>query len=189
MKNKFHPYLYDYVKQKVDFPEFLEVNIGCKLQWLERNVYARCACPMPHHKDIAPSFHIKLFENTNSWIFNCFGCNSKGSIIDFFVEYYGLDSSAEAVIYICNKFNLKVTDDFDVSSLKDVKKKVDLQKKMEYIHIVTSNQCRMLLKKDYNRYSKWVAEAYIKMNKALQDEDTYVIESIGFKASNRMQEK
>jgi len=189
MKKQFSPQLYDLVKQKVDLPEFLEADIGCKLQWLEKNVSARCSCPMPHHRDIAPSFHIKFFEDTGAWIFHCFGCNSKGSIIDFFVEYYGLDSSAEAIVYICNKFNIKESGDLDVSSLRDVKKKANLQKKMEYIHIVTSNQCRMLLRKNYNKYYKWVAGAYREMNRALDNDEINTIESIGFQASKRMQEK
>ena len=60
------------------------------------------------------------------------------------------------------------------------------EKKMEYIHIVTSNQCRMLLRKDYDKHSKWVASAYRRMNEALDNNDMDVIERIGFDASAKM---
>jgi DNA primase len=182
-------HLYDYVKQKVDLSEFLENDIGCRLQWLEKGVSARCSCPMPHHRDTAPSFYIRLFDDSHVWIYNCFGCGAKGSIIDFFVEYYGLDGFSEAVVYICNKFNIKMDEEFDTTSLNEVKKKANLDKKMEYIHIVSSNQCRMLLRKNYDRYYKWVASAYRAMNKALDKSDIKTVEAIGFQASSKIQEK
>ena len=183
------PHLYDFVKQKVDFSEFLETEMGCKLQWTQRGRSAKCVCPMPHHRERAASFCLNFLDDSHVWVFYCFGCGSKGTIIDFFMDYYQLNSSAEALVYICNRFKLKPTDDFDVTGLRDLKKKAHLDKKMEYIHIVTSNQCRMLLRKDYGKYREWVALAYREMNKALDKEDLSIIEKIGFMASNKMGEK
>jgi hypothetical protein len=105
------------------------------------------------------------------------------------MEYYGLNSPAEAVMFICKKFGFKNTDDMITEGLKDVKKKVNLQKKAECTHIIASSQCRTLLRKNYDKYSKWVAEAYQKMNKALDSDDIETIESVGFEASNKMGEK
>lgn len=117
---------------------------------------------------------------------NCLGCGVKGTIIDFFMEYYGISSSAEAVLSICEKFGFKQSDISVTDSLKDVKKRVNLQRKINSAHVVSARQCFTLLKKDYIKYNKWVAEAYKIMNKALDSEDLSTIESIGFEASNKM---
>jgi len=142
---------------------------------------------MPGHSEKKPSFRIKKTDD-NVWIYNCFGCSAKGTIIDFCMEYYGMDSSADAVIYLRNKFGLKGDGGLVTDSLKDVKKKINLQKKMECTNIVSSRQCHALLRKDFDKHSKWVADAYHKMNEALDKEDIDTLESIGFEASNKMQE-
>ena len=148
---KINKYLYDYVKKKVDLAEFLESEISCDLNWYESNVAAGTFCPMPDHKDTAPSFRIKYMEDSGVWIYHCLGCGAKGTIIDFCMKYYGLNSAAESVLFICDKFGFKEDQELVISSLTDVQKKVDSQKKMEYVHIVTCNQCRMLLRKNYEK--------------------------------------
>jgi len=191
-RNKFDkhllPYLYDYVKKKVDLAEFLETQINCNLRWYEQGVSAGTICPLPHHKDIAPSFRIKYIEEDGLWIFNCFGCGAKGTIIDFCMEYYGLNSSAESVLFICDKFGFKGNVSLITDSLKDVKKKINLQRKIECAHIISANQCRTLLRKDYDKYKKWVADAYKKMNFALDNKEIDVVEEIGFEASGKIGE-
>ena len=59
---------------------------------------------------------------------------------------------------------------------------------MECANIVTSNQCRELLRKNYDKYNIWVANAYKQLNAALDNEDIETIESIGFEASDKMGE-
>jgi len=179
-------HLYDFVKKKVDLAEFLETEASCNLKWYQQNISAGTICPMPHHKDSKPSFRIKFMEEDEVWIYHCLGCGSKGTIIDFVMEYYGLNNAAEAVLFICDKYDFKDDADLVTSCLKDIKKKIDFHKKMEYTHIVTCNQCRMLLRKDYEKHSKWVGATYRKMNDALAKENTSIIEEIGFEASQRM---
>jgi DNA primase len=186
---RFSPYLYDFVKKKVDLSEFLSTEIGCNLRWYEPKVAAGTACPMPNHKDSNPSFRIKYIEESGIWIFHCLGCGSKGTIVDFCMEYYSLDSSAEAVLFICDKFGFKKTDLVVTDSIKDVTKRVNLQKKIGCAHVVAARQCFTLLKKDYIKYNKWVAEAYQEMNKALDEEDLGVVDRIAFEASGKIQEK
>jgi len=179
-------YLYDFIKKKVDLAEFLETEAGCTLKWFEPDVAAGTVCPMPHHKDTKPSFRIKKMEEDGVWIFHCLGCSSKGTIIDFSMEYYGLSSASEAVWFICRKFGFKKDVELVAESLKDVKKKINSQRKLECAHIVSANQCRTLLRRDYEANSKWVASAYVSMNKALDAEDISAIEEIGFEASSKM---
>ena len=119
-------YLYEYVKKKVDLSEFLE-SIGCQLQWLQPGVTARTTCPI--HKETKPSFNIKYLEEEEIWIFNCLGCGTKGTIIDFFIDYYGLNSASEAIWKICKRFGFKKDLSFITDSLKDVKRKINIQKK------------------------------------------------------------
>ena len=189
MEGKPERYLYDYVKKKVDLAEFLETEIGCDLKWFERGVSAATICPMPHHSEDKPSFRIKYVEENGVWIFNCFGCGAKGTVIDFFEKYYGINNPAEALVSICRKFGFKKNTDLVISCLKDIKKKINFQKKIEFTHIVSANQCRMLLRKDYKRNNKWVRESYKKMNEALTAEDMETIEGIGNQASIKMRDK
>ena len=145
-------YLYDFIKKKVDLSEFLETEIGCTLRWYEPGISAGTVCPMPHHSDTKPSFRIKYMEESDMWIFHCLGCGSKGTIIDFCKEYYGLNNSYEAVWWICKKFGFKNDAALVASALRDVKKKINIQKKMECVNITTANQCRRLLRRDYDKH-------------------------------------
>ena len=188
-QNKLSLHLYDLVKKKVDLSEFLETEIGCVMKWYEPNISAGTICPMPHHKDSKPSFRIKFIEEDSLWIFHCLGCGAKGTIIDFFMEYYRINNSAEAVLRICKKFGFDKDKSFSSAQLNDIKKKVDFHKKLEYTHIVTSNQCRMLLQKDISKYSKWIGNAYRKMNDAMDKEDIRVIEEIASEAHKKLMEK
>ena len=183
---KFSPKLYDLVKQKVNLAEFLETQIGCRLRWYENNVSAGTVCPLPNHRDKKPSFRIKLMDG-NVWIFNCFGCNAKGTIIDFCMNYYGLNNSAEAVLFLCEKLGLDKNDP-EIESMVSTKKEVNIQKKMEHAHIITANQCRMLLQKDYNKYNTWIGKAYKRLNKALDDKKIDEVENIGYEAHNMLGE-
>ena len=111
-----------------------------------------------------------------------------GTIIDFCMEYYDLNSASEAIWFICKKFGFKKNASMIAESLKDVKKKMNVNRKLECAHIVSANQCRVLLRKDYEKHGKWVAQAYRKMNKALDAEDIDAVESIGFEASSKLRE-
>jgi DNA primase len=179
-----NPYLYEYVKKSVDLPEFLETEVGCKLRWNVPQVSASTICPL--HQDSKPSFNLKHVEEDGIWIYHCLGCGAKGTVVDFFMQYYNIDTAEQALIAICEKFGFKDGKELAIKSIQEVSKKVDLRKKMEYTHIVTANQCRMLLTKKYDEYQQWIGEAYRKMNKALDEGDVSVIENIGAQASAKM---
>lgn len=185
-KTTFPPYLYEIIKQKVDFSSFLETEIGCKLKWSHDRISATTPCPV--HKEKKASFHIKHLEEQRVWIYNCFGCGSHGTIIDFCLDYYNF-SMEEAAIFLCKKYNIDQNGVSITDCLKDVKKKINVQKKVECAHVVSANQCRNLLKKNYSKYNRWVAESYKKMNNALDSDDLETIESIGFEATNKIEEK
>jgi len=182
------PHMYDYIKKKVNMADFLSTEVGCNLNWYEPETCAACICPMPGHEgEKKPSFRLNFMEDTGVWIFHCFGCGSKGNIISFCKEYYALPTYYDAAVFLCNKFGFKDTDGMVLDSLKDIKKKMNLQKKMNCTHVIVSHQCLALLRKNYSN-SKWVKEAYVRMNKALDLNDIETIESIGFEASKKMGE-
>jgi len=186
-KSSIH-YLYDFIKGKVNLPDFIERETGSRIIWYQQDTYAGSVCPMPSHREDKASFKIRL-TNDGIWVYHCFGCGVKGTIIDFCMDYYGIDSSAKAVAFLCKKLNIKKGSELIVDSFKDIKKKINLQKKVECAHIVAANQCRNLLRKNYNQYNKWVAASYKLMNQALDMEDIDTIESIGYQATNKIQEK
>jgi len=119
---------------------------------------------------------------------NCFGCEAKGTIIDLVQAYYSIETAGEAVVWILNKFGWANNEDLIINSLKDVPKKINIQKKIECANIVTSNQCRLLLRKNYAKYNKWVGDAYKRMNKALDEGDIDTIESMGYELSTKLGE-
>ena len=183
------PHMYDYIKKKVNMADFLSTEIGCNLIWNEPNVSASVICPMPHHEgEKKPSFRLSFVEDAGIWIFQCFGCNAHGNIISFCQQYYGHKSYFDAAAFLCNKYGFKDSDGLILDGLKDIRKKMNLQRKINCEHITTSRQCLSLLRKDYNKHGKWVKEAYVRMNKALDEEDLEVIENVGFEANNKMRE-
>ena len=175
------PQLFEYVKCKIDFVNFLEVYIGCTIKKMGGDRFS-CKCPFSDHKDSKASFNVNYKEEDGVWLYNCFGCNSGGTIIDFCKKYYGLETSMESLELLANKYNL---DEEKTLNFKP-RKRTNWKKKLELAHILTASQCRKLLEKDYNKHSVWIADYYKQLNKALDGNDIQSVENIGFKALKRM---
>ena len=175
--------LLNHVIHNVDLPSFLETEAGCNIRYASEESGV-CCCPL--HGENKRSFHINLMDGV--WIAHCFGCGFKGHIIHFFMDYYDIPNKFEAVMVICEKFGFEATEDMFLDGLKNLEKKVDTQKELECANIVTSNQCRMLLRKDYKKYGKWVVSTYKKLNTALEDGNLDEVLQLGHDASNRATE-
>ena len=189
MSNRIPSYLFAHLKKTINFADFLEQEIGCSLSWCDSDhVTAKTVCPMPNHNEKKASFRIKYVEDDGIWIYHCLGCDVSGTVINFCKDYYDFKDLDEAVIFLCKKFNINDTPELATSSLTNVTRKINIQRKMECANIVTSNQCRELLRKNYDKYNIWVANAYKQLNAALDNEDIETIESIGFEASDKMGE-
>jgi len=167
------PWLFEYVKREINLGSFLENELGCNLIWAEQDISGKCVCPLPNHRDKAPSFTVTRLED-GQWVYNCFGCSSGGTIIDFCKEYYG-HGPIETLKFLCKKFDIK-----EGSGVLrfDFPKKVHYRKKIECAHIVIANQCRMLLRKDQKKHSKFVASVYRKLNKILDDESQETLDAL-----------
>ena len=183
-----HVYLYDYLKKNVNLADFLETEIGADLVWREIDVSAATICPMPHHNERKPSFCIKYEEEDGIWIYQCWGCGSKGTILDFCMDYYGFANVTEAVDFLCQKFDFKDVGEMVVDSLRSLKKKINVQKKLNCQNIVISNSCRELLRSDYEKYKSFVSDIYKQLNKALDEEDSEKIEELDNLVFNKTQE-
>jgi hypothetical protein len=99
-----------------------------------------------------------------------------------------LQRLSDVVNMLSEKFKFKDAKDIVVSSLKNLKKKINLQKRMEYQNIVVSNQCRSLLKKDFKGNSLFVSKIYKELNEALNEEDMEKIQEIDNIVFNKSQE-
>jgi hypothetical protein len=180
-------YLSNHLTTTIDLSDFIESETSVILKWKDAD-HAKCCCPFPDHRDTNASFHIKRGLDS-TWIFHCFGCGAAGTIIHFCVNYFGLRNKYEAIRFLCNKFDIKNKEDLILAAIKNMSKRVDMQRKIESTNIVTSNQCRILLRKDFERNKEWVSNAYKSMNKAMEDEDYDTLEKIGYEASKKMREK
>lgn len=182
-KNAF--YLIDHLVKTIILPDFIEAETTQILKWSKGGISAKCHCPMPDHHDRNASFNLKKMNDDN-WIFHCFGCGKKGNIVHFCMDFYGLRNRYEAILFLCKKFNIKNKEDLIIAGIKNLSKKVDVQRKMESANIITSNQCRILLRKDFVKHKDWVANAYKELNLALENEDYEKVENIGYEASKKM---
>ena len=183
-QNKDLKYLKEHLINTCDLPEFIETESGIDLKWDRTNESAVCECPMPDHYETKPSFHISLINDI--WVYHCFGCQKKGTIINYCVDSLGLRNQYEAINFLCKYYNVKDIDDLVLKGMKNVSKKVNFERQIENENILVSNQCRMLLRKDFNIHKEWVAKAYIKLNKALDAQDYQMVEHIGYEAFKRM---
>lgn len=178
--------MYNFVLKKGNLADYMETDAGCILKWYEPGISAGTICPLPDHSDKKPSFRIKYCEDTGIWIFHCFGCHAKGNIIDFCRKYHGLKNSLEAVKMLCKKFDFKDENINDFNSINDVViKKFNLKKKIEYANIISSNSCRILLRKNYEKFNKWVSKSYKKINTALENDDLDTVEMIVYEADKK----
>jgi len=184
-----YTYLYDHLKKNVNLADFLESECGADLIWRELDISAACICPMPHHKELKPSFCIRYEEEDGLWIYQCWGCGSKGTILDFCMDYYGFNNVTEAADLLCEKFDFKNLGDMVIESLKNLKKKINVQKKLDCQNIVISNRCQILLREDYNANKGFVSKIYKELNTALDNEDSERIEELDNLVFNKSEEK
>ena len=179
--------LIDHLVRTISLPDFIESEVDVILKWRRHNQSASCHCPMPNHNDRNASFHVTQMDNS-TWIYHCFGCGVKGHIVHFCMDYYGLRNKLESILYLCKKFDIKDKEDLIISGLKNVSKRVDVQRKMENANIIASNQCRLLLRKNFEVNKDWVMSTYRRLDVALKKEDCEDIEIIQHEASKRMSE-
>lgn len=132
-------------------------------------------------------------EGTNSFVLedniltgNCFGCGAKGHIVHFCRDYHGLRNKLEAIYYLCNKYKIENTSDLILEGIKKLSVKIDEQRLLENANILVSNQCRMLLRKDFQFHKDWVRGAYKRINGALDKKDFALIDKISYEASGRI---
>ena len=176
-------YLKDHLITICDLPEFIETEGGVDLKW-NRDEEAVCACPLPDHYETKPSFHVSNLDGV--WVYHCFGCQKKGTIIHFCMDMFGLKNQIESIKYLCKYYNVKDVDDLILQGLKNVSKKISFDKQIENENVLVSNQCRMLLRRDFEKNKSWVIDAYNNLNLALDEQNFKKIQEIGHQAFNRL---
>jgi len=175
-------YLTGHIVKSISLPDFIENETGVDIQWVVQDMSAKCCCPL--HEEKEPSFHINMLEDV--WIFHCFGCGAKGTIVTFCKEFHSLRNKLEAIYYICKKYKIENVSDLILEGVKKVGVKIDQQRLIENANILVSNQCRILLRKNYDVHRAWVADAYKRLDVALKAGDQKLVDLIGYEASNRM---
>ena len=184
MDKKEAKYIKDHIVSVCDLSEFIESETGVDLKWNRDGSGAVCACPFPDHYEKKPSFHINNLEG--KWVFHCFGCQRKGTIIQFVYEYFEKKNFYETIKYLCDYYELNDIEDLAIKGLKNVSKKVNFNLQMENENVIASNQCRMLLRKDFRKHKDWVCSAYKRLNRALSEKDQEEIQNISNEAFSRM---
>jgi hypothetical protein len=175
--------LYDEVK-KINLVDFIAKNSGASFS--RSGSSYQTVCPMPSHRDTKPSFNVT--EKNGMWFYNCFGCGSGGTIIDFSKDYWSLDHPSEALILIMQKEGIKGDCDAMIRSIRDAKVKMDFNKKLECSHFVAASNCRRLLRRfpGDKAVETWVAKAYRAMNVMLDGCEIRKVERIGEEAMVRL---
>lgn len=175
--------LMNHIVNTISLPSFIEEETGEKLFWSQIGKSAKCCCPF-HLEDI-PSLHIN-FKDEKIWVYHCFGCGAKGHIVHFCKNYYKFNHIQDAVKYICEKYNIQQTEDVFLNGFENFKVNVDQNRVLENMNILFSNQCRILLRKNFNLHKKWVHSSYKSMNRALELGSCEEIEKLNFEAHKRL---
>ena len=173
-------FLYEEVK-KLNLVDFIQTHAGVTLATSGNSI-----CPMPNHKDSDPSFSISQKQDSNGtvWLYNCFGCGSGGTIIDFCMDFFSFDSSLEALVFVLQKMGIASNQEMVSKAMQEAKVGMDLNKELECAHFVASRNCRRLLKGQWGdkRVETWVAKAYREMNLLLDKGDRNGVDMVGEEA-------
>ena len=180
-------YIKEHLVNTCDLPEFIETESGINLKWNRDGLGAVCECPLPDHYESKPSFRINQLDGV--WVYHCFGCQKKGTIIHFCIDFFGLRNQYESINFLCKYYNVKNVDDLVLQGLKNVSKKINVERQIENENILVSNQCRMLLRKNFKKHKDWVANAYKTLNEALASQDFKKVERIGYEIHRRMKDE
>lgn len=178
-------YISEHIAKTISFPDLLESEVGAKIKWSRNMETGLGNCPMPDHRDNNASFRINLMDS-GMWVYHCFGCGRSGTIISFCKEFYGLPNKLEAIVWICKKYNIQNSEDLILQGIKNISKRVDMQRMVENENMRVSNLCKMLLRKSFDKNKDWVMKAYKTLNECMDNEDIETITKIGEEASKMM---
>ena len=173
--------LFDLVK-RINLVHFITSATGADAE--EGNTSWKMVCPMPFHNDNDPSFHI--YHGTGHWFYKCYGCDSRGSIIDFCLDFFSMETPEEALLYILEHHGIEGGADFMEKAIKEAKVNVNSRTKMECAHFVASSTCHRLLRMHPSSQDirSWIAKAYMGMNRMLEEGDTSGIEKMSESAGH-----
>lgn len=87
------------IKNEIDLVEYIGQFVN--LEKKGKSHIGLC----PFHNEKTPSFHV----NEEYKVFNCFGCNKSGSIIDFVVEYEN-KTTKQAIAHLARHLGIEMTD-------------------------------------------------------------------------------
>lgn len=161
------------IYSQVDFPSFLEQEIGLTLVSYEDGKY-KGQCPFPYHKDNNPSF--SLDRKDGGYVWYCYGCSEGGTIVEFFSKYYGI-STIDAIKRICAKF--EISDDFDtvIKSMHNVSSGSRKKSAVEQEHLMFCDLCRMFLRNNFEDRKKMreIRDIISQVNEALSKDDVHML--------------
>lgn len=152
--------------KRQDLVEFVEQNAGVTFAKTAGAKRWACLCPMPHHKDTTPSFGIWK-NHDGMWFYKCFGCGSSGTIIDFWMDFAGLDSLTDAVIQLADHLNLDESQ--IVASIGSLRQSFDEERRFENQHLRTADVCRRIWQMYPNdpEVVSWIDRTYRRLNQLL----------------------
>lgn len=168
----------------VDLPGFIEQEAGVSVV-TNGNDKAKCLCPL--HNDTDASFSMTKYDD--GWGFHCFGCQSSGTVVEFYKEYYGIESSRVAMEMICEELGIEEEEIVKSFLEKVADSETNTSRDVLAIHMQASFNCQSLLRlapKDKS-VVKWVNTAYKEMNAAIESVDYVSIEMVADLANERIE--
>jgi DNA primase len=168
----------------VDLPGFIEQESGVSVV-TNGDDKAKCLCPL--HNDTDASFSMTRYDD--GWGFHCFGCQSSGTVVEFYKEYYGIDSSRVAMEMICDELGIDEEEILNSFINNVAENDSNRSKDILAMHMQASFNCQSLLRFGHDRKSvvKWVNTAYREMNAAIESVDYISIEMIADLANEKIE--
>jgi DNA primase len=162
-------YLYDAVKRG-DLKAFIERESGVKFEGKGGDNWVSIC---PFHREAKPSFSVTK-NSDGIWVYNCFGCQSHGTVIDYCKERFDLVSNEDALLMAAEKEGIKCDESMIIKASRDAKVQTDKKHEIDMAHYATSGICRRLLRmaEGNEAVTAWVMEAYKELNRLMDDEKT-----------------
>ncbi|MFA5696768.1 MAG: CHC2 zinc finger domain-containing protein, partial [Bacilli bacterium] len=158
-------YIMYMLAKKINLIEFIEGETGHDFHKIGRQY--RCACPI--HGEKEPSFFVWQGSD-DTWGFKCYGCQRKGTIIDFCIHYFELNSPIDALKVLAEKMQLG--EDISIAKmLEAMSVKIDIEERIDCAHYVAATNCRVLLKKYFHskEVREWIKSSYEQMSSHLEN--------------------
>ena len=164
--------------------------VKMKKAWVRRGWVVKSVCRTNRVENVycakVEDYHSFALED-NILTGNCLGCGVSGTIIDFWMALQRTTNPVAAALELCDKLGL-TNDEVVSQSVEALRIAYDSDRDFENLHLRTAAICHQLWRKFQNNPEivEWVDQAYRRINQALKDQSSRVLDAIRSEAQGKL---